>query len=135
MANINAQLAGANFQVIDNAAAVQRVNSPIATLVAQCANSFYDAYYLIPNAAPLSVVLPATPCWVFLIRNISGSNTISITLTPQGGAAWLSPYVLVPSGIFMTIAAFSSNPSSGGFTALTLQSSNAGTYAEIGLAA
>ena len=135
MANLNAQLAGANLQLIDVAAATQRVNSPIATLVAQTSASFYSDYYLVTNPGPAAVVLPATTVWVLMIRNLSGTNNISITLTPTGGSAWASPYVLVPSGLFMTIATFSSNPAAGGFTALSLGASGANTYAEIFMSA
>lgn len=135
IANVNAQLAGANVQVIDNAAAVQRVNSPIATVVAQVAASFYDAYFFVNNVASVTLVLPGTTVWVFYIRNLSGTNTISITGTPAGGAPWASPYVLVPAGIFLTMATYATNPGSGGFTAITIQASGAGTYAEIMLSA
>ena len=135
MANINAQLAGANLQVIDVAASVQRVNSPISTIIAQATASFYDAYLLVPNASPLSLVLPASPCWTFFIRNISSANTVSVILTPNGGSAWVSPYVLPPSSVFMVIANYSSNPSAGGFTAASIQSSATATYAEVLLAA
>lgn len=135
MANINAQLASANIQVIDNAASIQRVNSPIATILAQVAASFYDAYFLVPNAAPVSLVLPAATVWVVFIRNISGTNTVSVTATPAGGAAWTSPLVLVPNSIFLYMATFATNPGAGGLTAISIQSSGATTYAEILLAA
>lgn len=135
MANLNAQLAGANLQLIDNAASVQRVNSPITTIVAQTTAAFYDPYFLVANPGPASLTLPATTVWVVSIKNLSGANTISITLTPAGGSAWASPYVLVPSGLFLTMATFSSNPANGGFTALSLGSSGAGTYAEVLLSA
>lgn len=135
VANVNAQLAGANLQVIDNAVAVQRVNSPISTIVAQCAASFYDAYFSVPSPGPVSLVLPGPIVWVVGIRNISGTNTISITGTPSGGAAWASPYVLVPNGLFLTMATFASNPGSGGFSAISLAASGANTFAEIFLAA
>lgn len=135
MANLNAQLAGANIQVIDNSVSVQRVNSPIATIVAQTSAAFYDPYFLVANPGPSAVTLPGTTVWVLYIRNLSGTNTISITLTPAGGSAWASPYVLVPSGIFMTMATFSSNPASGGFTALSLGSSGANTFAELFMSA
>lgn len=135
MANINAQLAGANLQVIDNAASIQRVNSPISTLVAQATANAYFPYLLVPSGGPLSLVLPASPCWTLAVRNISGSATISIIITPNGGAAWISPYVLVASGLFLTIVNYSTNPSAGGFTAVTLQASAATTYAEVLLAA
>src|SRR5712692_9964941 len=103
MANLNAQLVGANLQVIDNTASIQRVNSPIASIVAQASASFYDAYFSVPNPGPTSLVLPGATVWVVAIRNLSGANNISITLTPTGGAAWASPYVLVPSGLFLTM--------------------------------
>lgn len=135
MANINAQLVGANLQVIDNAASTQRVNSPIASLVAQCTASFYDAYFAVSNGAPTAITLPATTVWVFFVRNLSGTNTITIVGTPAGGSAWASGYVLPPSGLFGTIATFATNPGSGGFTAISLGSSGAGTFAELFLAA
>lgn len=132
--NVNAQLAGANLQVIDNAASTQRVNSPIATLVAQASASFYDAYFAVTNGAPTAIVLPATTVWTIAIRNLSGANTITIIGTPTGGAAWASGYVLVPSGLFLTIASYSTNPGSGGFTAISLGSSGASTFAEVFIA-
>lgn len=135
MANLNAQLAGANLQLIDNATSVQRVNSPVATIVAQLAAAFYDPYFLVTNGAPTSVTLPGATVWNISIKNLSGTNTVSIVLTPTGGAAWASPYVLVPNGIFLTMATFASNPGTGGFTALSLGSSGANTFAEVYLAA
>jgi hypothetical protein len=135
VANLNVQLSGATLQVLDNSVSVQRVNSPIATPVAQVTADGYYSYYLVANPGPASVVLPAATVWTVFVRNISGSNTISITLTPTGGAAWGSPYVLAPSGIFLSIVSYSTNPSAGGFTAMSLGSSGAGTYAEILLAA
>jgi hypothetical protein len=135
MANANAQLAGANLQIIDNSNSVQRVNSPITTIVAQTNATFYDTYFLVASPGPASLTLPGATVWVLSIKNLSGSNTISITLTPTGGAAWASPYVLVPNGIFLTMATFSTNPGSGGFTALSLGASGANTYAEIFMAA
>ncbi len=135
MSNVNAQLAGANVQVIDNTASVQRVNSPIATLVAQATACIYEPYILVNNAAPTVLTLPASPCWTLFVRNISSSNNISITITPNGGAAWISPFVLVPAGIFLTIPNYASNPSGGGFTAVSLQASATATYAEVLLAA
>ncbi len=135
MSNLNAQLAGANLQLVDNVASVQRVNSPIATIVAQTTAGFYDPYYLVTNPGPAAVGLPAATVWVLSIKNLSGANTISITLTPTGGAAWASPYVLAPNGLFLTMATFASNPAAGGFTALSLGASGAGTYAEIFMSA
>jgi hypothetical protein len=135
-ANINAQLAAANLQVIDNTASVQRVNSPIATIVAQATAFMYDGYMLIPTAAPLSLPLPASPCWTLFVRNISGTNNVSVIVTPNGGVAWTSPYVIVPTSVFLVIANYSTNPAAGGFTAVTLQSSGTGpNYAEVLLAA
>jgi hypothetical protein len=129
------QLAGASLQIIDNTATVQRVNSTIASVVGQVAAAFYDPYFSVPNPGPVGLALPATTAWLFYVRNISGSNNISIILTPAGGAAWASAYVLVPNGIFLTMATFSTNPGSGGFTAATLGASGAGTFAEVLVAA
>jgi hypothetical protein len=88
-----------------------------------------------PTPGTVSLVLPAATVWTVYIRNISGANTISVTLTPTGGSAWASPYVIAPVGVFYTSVNYSSNPSAGGFTTCTLTSSAAGTYAEILLAA
>jgi hypothetical protein len=134
-ANVNVQLVGGSIQVVDNAASTVRVNSPIAAIVAQATACFYDAYILIPNGAPLSLVLPAATVWTIYVRNISSANNISIVGTPQGGAAWASPYVLAPVGTFYTSVNYASNPSAGGFSAITLQASAATTYAEVLLAA
>ncbi len=135
MANLNAQLAGANLQVIDNSISIQRVNSPIATVVGQVAAHFYDAYFSVANPGPTALTLPGTTVWIAVVRNISGSNTVSITATPAGGAAWGSPLVLAPNAVFIYMATFSSNPSSGGITTLSLGTNGAGTFAEIFLGA
>lgn len=135
MANNNVQLAGANVQVIDNASSIQRVNSPIATVVAQTAATFYDPYFLVANPGPSALTLPGATVWNVFIRNISGSNTISVTATPQGGAAWASPYVMPPNSVFLIMATFASNPGAGGISALSLGSSGANTFAEIMLSA
>lgn len=135
MANLNAQLQGANLQVIDNAVSVQRVNSPIATIVAQCAASFYDAYFAVANPGPTTLVLPGTTVWNIAIRNLSGANTISVTLTPTGGAPWASAYVIAPNGLFLTMVPFATNPGAGGFTACSIGTNGAGTFAEIFMAA
>jgi hypothetical protein len=131
VSNLNAQLSGANLQLIDNVLAIQRVNSPIATIVAQTAVAYYDPYYLVNTPTIVTVNMPATVVWVLSIKNLSGTNTISIQLTPQGGSAWTSPYVLVPNGLFLTMATFSSNPGSGGFSGIAIGASGVNTYAEI----
>lgn len=135
MANVNVQISSAALQAVDNAASLLRVNSPLATVIAQVNACFYDPFILIPNPGPLVLTLPAATCWFVWILNKSGANSISITGTPAGGAAWASPYVLVPNGLFVTAATFASNPSSGGFSAISVASSAGGTYAEILLAA
>ena len=135
MANVNVQLASAALQIIDNAASIQRVNSPITTIIGQVNAAFYDPFILIPNPGPLSLVMPAAVVWLVVIRNTNGTNTISITGTPAGGAAWASPYVLPPNGIFLTMATFASNPAAGGFSAISVSSNGANTYAEVLLAA
>jgi hypothetical protein len=103
-------------------------------LVAQAVACYYDAYYLVPTAST-ALVLPATTIWTVFIRNISASNTIAITGTPTGGSAWASPFVLAPNSIFCVIANYSSNPSVGGFSAISWLASAATTYAEVLLAA
>ena len=135
VSNVYAQIAGANVQVIDNAASVQRVNSPITTLVASATAALYNAYQLITNSVPQTLVLPASPCWTIYVRNISSSAYLSLVLTPNGGGAWTSPFVIAPSGIFLSIVNYTSNPTVGGFTAATLQASTTGVYAEVLLAA
>jgi hypothetical protein len=135
LANVNVQLVSGVLQVIDNAASTQRVNSPIASVIAQAAACFYDPYILIPTPGPIILVLPATTIWTVYVRNISGANSISITGTPTGGSAWASPYVLPPTSVFYVGATYASNPAVGGFTAISLSSSAANTYAEVLLAA
>jgi hypothetical protein len=135
MANINFQLSGASLQVIDNTATVQRVNSPIATIVGQVAATFYDPYILIPNPGPVVLTLPGAIIWQVYVRNINATNTISITATPAGGAAWASPLVLAPNSVFLYMATYSANPAAGGITALSLGASGATTFAEVALAA
>jgi len=135
MANVNVQLSGGSIQVIDNAATVQRVNSPIATIVGQVTASMYDAYFFVPNPGPVSLTLPATTVWNVYVRNINSTNTISVTGTPAGGGAWASPLILAPNAIFIYMATFAANPAAGGLTAITLGSNGANTYAEVMLAA
>jgi len=135
MANLNVQLSGGSIQVIDNTATVQRVNSPIATIVGQVAASFYDAFILVPTPGPLALVLPAAVVWQVYVRNINATNTISVTVTPAGGVAWASPLVLAPNAIFVYMATYSANPAAGGISAISLSSSGANTYAEVLLAA
>lgn len=131
MANLNVQIAGATVQIIDNSVSVIRVNTPIANVVGQVSASIYDAYYLVTNPGPAAFGLPAATVWTVYIRNISGTNSVSVVLTPAGGTAWTSPYVMPPNSIFYIGASYSSNPASGGFTAMSLGSSGAGTYAEV----
>jgi len=133
--NLNVQLAGAYLQVQDNTASIIRVNSPVATVVGQVVASFYDSYFAVPSPGPVALALPATTVWLLFIRNISATNTISITLTPAGGSAWASPYVIVPNGVFITMASFASNPAAGGFTAASIGASGASTFVEVLLAA
>lgn len=132
--NINVQLVGGSLQVVDNTANVYRVNSTIASLIAQATVAYYDPYVSVPTAST-ALALPSTTIWVLYIRNISASNTISIALTPTGGSAWSSPYVIAPTGVFCTIVSYTSAPSVGGFTAASWSASAASTYAEILLAA
>jgi len=132
--NVNVQLIGAFIQVVDNAASTQRVNSPITALVAQAVAAYYDPYFLVPTGAT-ALTLPAATVWTVVIRNISPTNTIAITLTPAGGSAWVSPYILPPTSLFLIWSNYASNPSSGGFTAASVLASGATTYAEVLLAA
>jgi hypothetical protein len=129
------QLSGGSIQVIDNTATVQRVNSPIATIVGQVAASFYDAFFPVPNPGPVSLTLPGATVWNVFVRNINTTNTISVIATPAGGAPWASPLVLAPNAIFVYMATFAANPAAGGITALTLGSNGANTFAEVMLAA
>lgn len=129
MANNNIQLSGAALQIVDTTASVTRVNSTIATLIAQTNASTYEAYLLL-TAAPLNVGLPATTCWNLYVRNTSGSATINVTLTPSGGSAWVSPLVLPPSFVLLSLGSYAANPAAGGFTALTL-SASANAYVEL----
>lgn len=135
MANLNIQLSGATLQVIDNAASVQRVNSPLTALVGQVSSSYYNPYYLVANPGSANFPIPLPQIWQVWIRNISSANTISITCTPFSGAPWATPLVLVPNGLFVYMATYSANPSTGGIGALSLTSSGAATYAEILVAA
>lgn len=135
MPNLNVQLSGATLGIIDNAATVQRVNSPIATILGQVNASYYEAALLIPTPGTINLVLPATIVWLVYVRNISSSNNITVVGTPNGGAAWASGYVMPPTSIFCTFASFATNPAAGGFSAITLSASGANTYAEILLAA
>jgi len=132
--NVNAQLVGATVQVVDNAANVYRVNSVITTLVAQATAAYYDPYALVPTGST-ALTLPAATVWTLYLRNISASNTISLILTPSGGSAWASPYILPPTSILCVVANYSSNPTAGGFTAASWLASASNTYAEILLAA
>lgn len=132
--NVNVQLTGGAIQVVDNAANIYRVNSTIATLIAQATAAFYDPYALVPTGST-ALSLPAAQVWTLYVRNISSSNSVSLTLTPQGGSAWASPYVIAPLGIFCTIVNYSSNPTVGGFSAVSWLASASSTYAEILLAA
>lgn len=135
MANLNVQLAGANLQIIDNTASIQRVNSPIATILAQTAAAFYDPYLAIANPGPAVLGMPGATVWVWAVRNLSGANTVSLTATPTGGAAWASALVLPPNGMIICMATYSSSPAAGGITALSIGTNGAGTFVEILLAA
>lgn len=130
MANNNIQLSGASLQIIDSNASVTRVNSAIATLIAQAGASLYDAYLTV-GTSPLAVTLPAATCFNLYVRNISGSATVNVTLTPAGGSAWVSPLVLYPTAAVIYLGTYSSNPTAGGYTALTLQASAASTNVEL----
>lgn len=116
-------------------ATVQRVNSPIASVVGQVLASFYDAYIAVPNPGPISLSLPGTTTWQVYVRNTNSTNTISVTVTPAGGAPWASPLVLAPNAVFIYMATYSSNPAAGGIAAITLGSNGANTFAEVMLAA
>lgn len=134
MANLNVQLTGAALQVIDNTGSIQRVNSPLTTLVAQVAASFYEPYFQVGVGAT-ALSLPGATIWVAAVHNLSGSANITVTCTPAGGVAWANGLILVPGAIFIYWAPFSSNPAAGGVTAISLQASAGATPAEILLAA
>lgn len=134
MANLNVQLTGGALQVIDNTGNIQRVNSPIPTILAAVSASFYEPYFQV-NIAGQNLSLPGATVWVVAIRNLSGAATITVICTPAGGAAWANGLVLVPGQQFMYFAPFASNPASGGVTTINVAASANGTPAEILLAA
>jgi hypothetical protein len=132
VANVNVQLTGAALQVIDNAASTIRVNSPISTIVGQTAASVYDAYFQLSTVATVisPFLVTAGPAWQIYIRNISGSNTVSLLLTPTGGSAWASPLILVPNAVFIYMATYSTNPASGGVSLISMTASANNTFIE-----
>lgn len=130
MSNVNVQLTGGSLQVIDNAASVTRISSVLSAIVAQATAAFYDPY-LILGVGNTNLVLPAATCWTLYVRNLHVSQTASVTLTPTGGSAWVSPIVLPPAGMILTMVNYSSNPGQGGFTACVLTASGASTPVEL----
>jgi hypothetical protein len=133
VSNLAVQISGASLQVIDNTAQLVRINTVVATMVASATASFYESYFQV-GAGSTSLVLPVSPVWAVYIKNLHASNTVSVTCTPTGGNAWVSPIVLPAGGVFMYWVPYASNPATGGFSVISLQASGAATPVEILLA-
>jgi hypothetical protein len=130
MANLSVQLSGASLLAIDQTGGITRVNSPVAAIAAATQAVFYDGYFQVFIAAA-NVTLPLTPLWVIWIKNLSPTATINITLTPNGGTAWVQPLILVPGAAFTYWAQYSANPATGGVSVINLSASANNTPVEL----
>jgi len=135
MSNINAQAAGITLQVIDNTNSVQRINSPIATILAQATASFYDSYFQVTATTygtAQAVSLPAATVYFVWIKNLHATNNLSVIGTVTGGAAWPSGSVPIVAGggVFAYLLNYSAAPANG-FIAISLFASASPTPCEI----
>jgi hypothetical protein len=132
-ANINCVLTPCNIATTN----VVQNSTPVATSAgnpsAGATTIQYDGYSQIPTS-PTVIQLPATTVYVVWIRNLGGTNSLNVTLTPAGGSAWSSPAVVLPGGVFIYWLPYTTAPGSGGFTTVSLQAVGGSTPAEIFLA-
>lgn len=79
---------------------------------------------LIPNA-PTSITLPISPVNFVYVKNLSGTATITVTWTPNGGAS--NVVVTLQPGSYVELV---ETAAGSGITALSLQASVASTPVE-----
>lgn len=130
MANLSTILSGASFIGLDTVANVQRVISPLSAIVAATTANFYNDFQQI-GAGSTVLSLPAAICWVVVVHNLSTTNTVSITITPNGGSAWVSPLILVPGAVFIYWAPYTVTPVIGGAAGVALSASGVNTPVEV----
>ena len=133
MSNLNAQLLNATLTLSAPTITGNLVSSSAANPSAKAMAAFYEAYRQ-TSTTPDSVSIPVSPFYVVYIRNLSASADLSVTLTPAGGSAWASPVIINPAGIFTVFQNYTTTPTTGGFTALTLLSSSGICPCEVFLA-
>jgi hypothetical protein len=132
-ANVNCLLSPCAITAANVATGATIVSTSAGSPQAGAGVVAYDAYSTIPNS-PTSITLPTSPVFAVYIRNLGSTNNLLVTLTPTGGSAWASPIVLLPGAVFILWVPYTTTPSSGGFTALSLQGGGGSTTAEIFLA-
>jgi len=98
----------------------RQLNNP--TLVATV--TFSDQFFQCTGATV--VPLPAATVWIVYVRNLDAAANLTVTFTPQGGAA--ETCLLVPGGIFLY---FQPTEGAGGISALTLTPSAGTTSADV----
>lgn len=130
MPNLNAQLLNAMLTLASPSVSGNLVSSSAANPLAKVNAAFYEAYLQV-GTSPTSVGLPASPCHVLYIRNLSTTANLLVVLTPTGGSAWASPILVVPAGVFTLFPSFNAIPGVGGFTTLSLTSDTGTASAEV----
>jgi hypothetical protein len=120
---ITAQYSG-YISVVDNttgAQALQKVLSSLAT----AGTTFQEAQSFAIGTSPVSITLPISPINFLYVKNLSLTNTITVTWTPNGGSS--NTVVTLVAGAFI---GFAEPSGSNGISALSLTASGASTPVE-----
>lgn len=130
MSNLVATLSNTSLVLTSPSVSGSIVTSATNNPAASIGSAGYESFVAV-GTSPTNIPLPVPRVFVVYIRNIGSTNNLLITLTPQGGSAWVSPAILQPGGVFALVPNYTSTPSVGGFSALTLAADAGSTNTEI----
>jgi hypothetical protein len=96
-----------------------------------CSSVEYQRYFLLTGGVQ-AFALPKSPATIVYINNLSAANYITVTWTPSGGAS--SAIIVLNAGDQIILFGNPAGATTPGITALSMQSSAAGSPVEFLLA-
>jgi hypothetical protein len=127
-ANLNVVL-GLTLQVVDNAATTTPVNSANQGITLGATVMFYDRYFQAATTAT-TIPLPGTTVWYLYVRNM-GTNVVTLSFTPTGGAAQTVDLCPVTNGFGGVFMLFQTVETGKGIVAASLTASGGVTSCEV----
>jgi hypothetical protein len=127
-ANLNVVL-NVTLQAVDNTANVTPVNSAASGITLGATVIAYDRYFQVGTTAT-TFNLPGTTAWFLYVRNL-GTNVVTVTYTPTGGAAQSIDVCPVTNGQGGVFLYFNTVETGKGITAVTLTAASATTPCEV----